>query len=75
MIPPLQHERVVALKQRRPDLVIELNGGLESLKTAFRHWKGAMAPWWADSHPLRWTSVDALIFGEESRQILGRQTL
>ena len=27
-IPPLQHDRVVALKQRRPDLLIEVNGGL-----------------------------------------------
>ena len=47
-IPPLPPERVVALKQRRPDLVIELNGGWNPLKTAFRHWKGAMAPWWAE---------------------------
>ena len=29
-IPPLQHDRVQALKQRRPHLTIELNGGLES---------------------------------------------
>ena len=28
-IPPLQHDRVQALKRRRPHLTIELNGGLE----------------------------------------------
>ena len=72
-IPPLQHERVVALKQRRPDLVIELNGGLESPEDclqALEGCDGAMVGRAAYSHPLRWTSVDALIFGEESRQIL-----
>ena len=72
-IPPLQHERVVALKQRRPDLVIELNGGLESPEDclqALEGCDGAMVGRAAYSHPLRWTSVDALIFGEQSRQIL-----
>ena len=72
-MPPLQHERVVALKQRRPDLVIELNGGLESPEDclqALEGCDGAMVGRAAYSHPLRWTSVDALIFGEESRQIL-----
>ena len=72
-IPPLQHDRVVALKQRRPDLVIELNGGLESPEDcleALEGCDGAMVGRAAYSHPLRWTSIDALIFGEESRQIL-----
>ena len=72
-IPPLQHERVVALKRRRPELVIELNGGLESpddCLEALEICDGAMVGRAAYSHPLRWTSVDAVIFDERPRTIL-----
>ncbi|MAV10056.1 MAG: tRNA dihydrouridine(20/20a) synthase DusA [Synechococcus sp. MED850] len=71
-IPPLQHDRVIALKCRRPDLTIELNGGLESpddCLAALETCDGAMVGRAAYSHPLRWTSVDALIFGEPPQQI------
>ena len=71
-IPPLQHDRVIALKRRRPDLTIELNGGLESTDdclAALETCDGAMVGRAAYSHPLRWTSVDALIFGEPPQQI------
>tara|TARA_B100000073_G_scaffold343834_1_gene349449 strand:+ start:265 stop:1269 length:1005 start_codon:yes stop_codon:yes gene_type:complete len=72
-IPPLQHERVMALKQRRPDLVIELNGGLESpddCLEALEICDGAMVGRAAYSHPLRWSSVDAVIFDDCPRTIL-----
>ena len=72
-IPPLQHERVVALKQRRPHLVIELNGGLETTNDcleALQRCDGAMVGRAAYAHPLRWTDVDALIYGDNPRQVL-----
>ena len=71
-VPPLQHERVVELKQRRPGLLIELNGGLESPEDclkALEHCDGAMVGRAAYAHPLRWGSIDAEVFGEEARTV------
>ena len=72
-IPPLQHDRVQALKQRRPHLTIELNGGLESPEDcleALVHCDGAMVGRAAYTHPLRWASMDNLVFGESPRTVL-----
>ena len=72
-IPPLQHDRVQALKQRRPHLTIELNGGLESPEDcleALVHCDGAMVGRAAYAHPLRWASMDNLVFGESPRTVL-----
>jgi tRNA-dihydrouridine synthase A len=44
-VPPLNHERVARLKQRRPDLTIVLNGGItepETAATALRAIDGIM---------------------------------
>ncbi len=71
-IPPLQHERVIALKQRRPELMIELNGGLdtpEQCLSALNHCDGAMVGRAAYAHPLRWATMDALIYGEAPRTL------
>ncbi|MAS27551.1 MAG: tRNA dihydrouridine(20/20a) synthase DusA [Synechococcus sp. NAT40] len=71
-IPPLQHDRVIALKQRRPELTIELNGGLdtpEQCLDALRSCDGAMVGRSAYAHPLRWGCVDQLIYGESERNI------
>ena len=72
-IPPLQHDRVVALKQRRPELLIELNGGLETpadCLVALDECDGAMVGRAAYAHPLRWADMDHLIYGEAPRQLL-----
>ena len=72
-IPPLQHDRVVALKQRRPNLLIELNGGLETPEdclVALHKCDGAMVGRAAYTHPLRWADIDHLIYGEPPRQLL-----
>ena len=72
-IPPLQHDRVQALKQRRPHLTIELNGGLESPEDcleALRTCDGAMVGRAAYSHPLRWAAMDHLVFGKPARDVL-----
>lgn len=71
-IPPLQYERVIALKQRRPDLTIELNGGLETPEQcldALRSCDGAMVGRAAYAHPLRWGCIDQLIYGEPERTV------
>ena len=71
-IPPLQHERVLALKQRRPELTIELNGGLdtpEQCLKALQGCDGAMVGRAAYAHPLRWGEIDQLIYGESERQV------
>ena len=71
-VPPLQHDRVVELKQRRPGLIIELNGGLESPEDclkALEHCDGAMVGRAAYAHPLRWSSIDAQVFGEAPRTV------
>ena len=71
-IPPLEHERVIALKQRRPELMIELNGGLdtpEKCLKALHHCDGAMVGRAAYAHPLRWAGMDALIFGDPLRTV------
>lgn len=72
-IPPLQHDRVLELKRRRPDLIIELNGGLESPEDCLRvlhHCDGAMVGRAAYAHPLRWQTIDAVIYGDEPSQVL-----
>ena len=71
-VPPLQHDRVVALKQRRPGLIIELNGGLESPEDCLKALEtcdGAMVGRAAYAHPLRGSSVDEQVFGEAPRTI------
>jgi len=77
-IPPLQHDRVIALKQRRPQLLIELNGGLdtpEQCLNALDHCDGVMVGRAAYAHPLRWAGIDALIFGEAPRLVKASQVL
>jgi tRNA-dihydrouridine synthase A len=64
---------VIALKASRPDLTIELNGGLdtpEDCLNALKHLDGAMVGRAAYAHPLRWRNIDSLIFGAARRQVL-----
>ena len=72
-IPALQHDRVIALKESRPDLTIELNGGLdtpEDCLNALKHCDGAMVGRAAYAHPLRWRDIDSMIYGAAPRQVL-----
>ncbi|KZR61170.1 tRNA dihydrouridine(20/20a) synthase DusA [Prochlorococcus sp. MIT 1306] len=77
-IPPLQHQRVTHLKQQRPQLTIEINGGLEhpaDCLTALQTCDGAMVGRAAYAHPLRWQSMDELVYGEEPRSINASQVI
>ena len=72
-IPALQHDRVIALKASRPDLTIELNGGLdtpEDCLNALKHCDGAMVGRAAYAHPLRWREIDSLIYGAAPRRVM-----
>ena len=71
-IPPLQHERVARLKQKRPGITIELNGGLSTpidCLNALKTCDGAMVGRAVYEHPLRWKSIDELIYQEAPRVI------
>ncbi|MEB3201039.1 MAG: tRNA dihydrouridine(20/20a) synthase DusA [Synechococcaceae cyanobacterium] len=67
-IPPLRWDLVQQLKQDRPQLTIELNGGLLDLATCLDQLQlldGVMVGRAAYSHPLQWGDVDGEIFGVE----------
>ncbi|GCE64815.1 tRNA dihydrouridine(20/20a) synthase DusA [cyanobiont of Ornithocercus magnificus] len=71
-IPLLEHERVLALKRSRPNLIIEINGGLETPEDCLlvlQHCDSAMVGRAAYAHPLRWQSIDMKLFGDEPRQV------
>ena len=71
-IPPLQYERVHKLKSRRPDLIIELNGGLNTINECIQTLKifdGAMVGRAAYSHPYSWTKIDSMIYGQKERSL------
>ncbi|MFM7086563.1 MAG: tRNA dihydrouridine(20/20a) synthase DusA [Cyanobium sp.] len=69
-IPPLRWDVVHRLKQDRPGLRIELNGGLEDLDSCCSQLDrvdGVMVGRAAYAHPLRWAPVDGRVFQDESR--------
>ena len=71
-IPPLQYERVEKLKNKRPELIIELNGGLDTINDCIKTLKvfdGAMVGRAAYSHPFIWTNIDSMIYGQKENNI------
>jgi len=65
-VPPLRYDLVEALKRDRPQLTLELNGGLETLQHCQQqlHWAdGVMVGRAVYHHPLHWNQVDRQIFG------------
>jgi tRNA-dihydrouridine synthase A len=65
-VPPLDHGRVWRLKQRRPELEIVLNGGIESLAEAqaqLPHVDGVMLGRAAYADPYLMAEVDRDVFG------------
>ena len=68
-VPPLRYELVHQLKQDRPQLQIELNGGLEDLATCQHQLElvdAVMVGRAAYGHPLRWAPVDRDLFGDQT---------
>jgi tRNA-dihydrouridine synthase A len=66
-IPPLRHDLVHQLKRDRPQLTIELNGGLDTTAACLEQLQrvdGVMVGRAVYEHPLRWAEVDRLIHGQ-----------
>ncbi len=67
-VPPLDYDRVYRLKQRRPDLQISVNGGIETLAQCAQHGKlmdGMMLGRAAYHNPFILACVDHQVYGEE----------
>lgn len=68
-IPPLDYDLVRRLKQARPDLVIVLNGGIETVHDSARRledFDGVMLGRAAYGAPYLLSEVDGLLFGENA---------
>ena len=82
-MPPLRWDLVTQLKQARPGLLIELNGGLETLEACLSvlantpgsnanngcvGMDGVMVGRAVYGHPLRWKAVDRVVFGQTGKE-------
>ncbi len=66
-VPPLDYDRVYRLKQRRPELKIILNGGIEffaAAKSQLAHVDGVMLGRAAYADPYLLAEVDGALFGD-----------
>jgi tRNA-dihydrouridine synthase A len=71
-VPPLDYARVYRLKAARPDLVIVLNGGIETLAASLEHLQhvdGVMLGRAAYQTPYLLADVDRVLFGETAEPI------
>ncbi len=71
-IPPLDYDIVYRLKQRYPDAVVVINGGIATLEEAARHLEkvdGVMLGRAAYKNPYQLADVDQLFFGETADKI------
>ena len=71
-IPPLQYERVQKLKNNRPGLIIELNGGINTINDCVKTLKvfdGAMVGRAAYSHPFMWRKIDSIVYGQQEEDL------
>ncbi|MBE9172796.1 tRNA dihydrouridine(20/20a) synthase DusA [Cyanobium sp. LEGE 06143] len=69
-VPPLRYDLVHQLKRDRPQLNLEINGGLETLEACQQQLQlvdGAMVGRAAYAHPMHWVGVDSQIHGDASR--------
>jgi tRNA-dihydrouridine synthase A len=68
-IPPLRYDLVHRLKAERPQLTLELNGGLLTLDDCLDQLErvdGVMVGRAVYDHPLRWGAVDRMIHGDHA---------
>ncbi len=71
-VPPLDYARVYRLKAARPDLVIVLNGGIETLEACLQHLQhvdGVMVGRAAYQTPYLLAHVDQALFGDGGETI------
>lgn len=71
-VPPLKHDWVHSLKQRRPDLTVVINGGIKDLagsQEQLQHVDGVMIGRAAYENPYEFSRVDQDLFGEASEPL------
>jgi len=77
-IPPLRYEEVYRIKERFPELFIEINGGIktiESIREHLKHVDGAMLGRIAYENPFMLTEVDQFVEGGEVNNISRREII
>lgn len=75
-VPPLRYEEVHRLKRERPELEIEINGGIGTLEAATRHLErvdGVMIGRAAYDDPYLLAPADREIFGDEAAPVRSRR--
>ena len=68
-IPPLKYDMVRKLKEKNPELLIEINGGFTNIDQcikALNDLDGVMIGRSAYKYPLRWSEIDQKIYGEKT---------
>ena len=69
-IPPLNYELVKKLKKLNPTLLIEINGGINTIDESIRaldDFDGVMIGRSVYKHPLRWSNIDQKIYGVNTK--------
>jgi tRNA-dihydrouridine synthase A len=77
-IPPLRYDEVYRLKRERPDLVIELNGGILTLEAAhaqLEHVDAVMIGRYAYDRPYDFAAADRLFFGDDTAPLSREQVI
>ncbi len=67
-IPPLRYDVVQELKEKNPDLLIEINGGFNNIvecTSALKVFDGVMIGRSAYKHPLKWANIDNNFYNEK----------
>lgn len=75
-VPPLRYEDVYRLKEERPELEVEINGGIRSLEEVEEHLErvdGVMVGRAAYDDPFAFARADREIFGDASAPIPSRR--
>ena len=65
-IPPLKYDVVKKLKKLNPELLIEINGGFNSIDKSIKalgDFDGVMIGRSVYKHPLRWSEIDQKVYG------------
>lgn len=77
-IPPLRYPEVYRLKQERPDLIVEINGGIKTLEQAkahLEHVDAVMIGRAAYDSPYMFAQADALIYDQHHPPLTRHQVI
>ena len=71
-VPPLRYDEIYRLKRERPDLFIEINGGIgtiDEIKSHLTHVDGVMIGRAAYDNPMLFSTIDRVIYGAEKSAV------